>query len=371
MIMKTDQELTVITEPQFNRDSFTSRLRGIGALALSAIPIVLGTTSCENSIEKETFRIAEAKSIAEGEQVSSGEAALESQSMELGSTTEFKKAGTVKIIDEIIVSDGKKVKANPSGYYGHGYIVGSPINSGDTGVIFSTYEVHINQGSFPDDPSYLGSDVHFSIDGRNSKVFDAFQEIEGENQEQFVFEYVRKHPVNPEIEGSSLFMLNARPLDEFMAELQIESIPRGVRAKTPWGGSSGTKTKVGRIVDIERYGQLANFCVIEVNMSGLTRGTEGGGEEKLVKLTVKDEDIAAWCEKAIALGRDVEIKIAQDIVEFWEPSSMVVTQIQFKDTAPRRAVTPEQYEAVREMLMNDPIFLESLKQQLGEGQSGK
>lgn len=353
---ETSTSLTESPAKPPHENSFGSKLRAAALFTLSAIPALFGS-SCSESTP-----------------YYGGSTTVEGSTSKAPARSTSEIQNSVKITDEIATSDGSRVNPNPNGTYGHGYIVGSPINSGYIGPIYQTYELHINQGYFPDDLSYIGSDVHLSIDERDQEIFERFQGVEKESHQQYVFEYSRKHPLNPEIEDSSIFLQNVYPLGEFLEHLDVKDLPKEIRSEQPWAGSSGIKTKVGRIVDIERYGQLGDFCILEINMSGLS-GAQGG--EKVVKLTVVDEDIAAWCEKAMALGRDVEIDVAQDFWEVWEPSSMVVTGIRFKDTAPRTAgpthqqheLTDEQYEFVRERLSRDPVFIESIKAQLDD--SGK
>ncbi len=346
-------------EAALDHSGFGSKLRAIGALTLSAIPALFAVSACEPAQQADPFGGATANRLDQDRNSSRGSKSIES----------------VKITNEIAVSDGGRVAPNSSGYYGHGYIIGSPINSGDTGFWFPTYELHINQGYFPDDLSYIGSDVHLSIDQRDQDAFENFRNVEQESHQQFVFEYIRKNPLNPEIEDSHLFLQNVYPLGDFVQNLDVQTLPSGIKADMPWIGSSGTKTKVGRIVDIERYGQLGDFCILELNMSGLSNGTGGG--EKLVHLTIVDEDIAAWCEKAIALGRDVEVDVAQDAWEVWEPSDMIVTGIKFKDTDTKdmvlksAGVTEQQYERIREQLSKDPVFIEAMRKQLSESGSGR
>lgn len=344
----------VITEQHdnFGAKIFSPRLRST-ALALGMLSAALGVTGCGGAVQRSSKDAEETSFIDQDPEI-------EKQTKKIWGEQEPRKLGT--ITDQVITSRGLKVNANPTEWYGHGFIIGSPINSGDVGLWFKTYELHINQGYFPDDLSYIGSDVHLSIDERDGQIFGDFKKVEKENHQQFVFEYVRKHPLNPEIEDSTLFLQNIYTLDAFRNRMNVGNLPLGVTAKFSRSGSIGTKTKVGRIVDIERNGQLGDFATLEINMSGLS----SSGGEKLVSLAILDEDVAKWCEKALPLGRDVEVDVSEDFIEMWQPSRMFVNGIRFKNAivkSGKPSVPPsgEQYEAWRDRLLKDPVFLEAVR----------
>ncbi|MCB0357679.1 MAG: hypothetical protein KDD40_11755, partial [Bdellovibrionales bacterium] len=143
----------------------------------------------------------------------------------IGISTVWASDGNLKISDnsstsqEIVMASGQQVLPNNGPYMGHGYILGSPINLGDTGLFFPTYEVQINQGRFTDDKTYIGSTVQLSIDDRNQDILNKFKEIEERNHELFVFEYYHKSSWNFEIENTQLFLINIYTLAEFIEHM--------------------------------------------------------------------------------------------------------------------------------------------------------
>lgn len=266
-----------------------------------------------------------------------------------------------------VTSSGEQVRKHRGPYTGTGFIVASPINSGETGVLYPTYEVHVNQGRFPDDPTYLGSNFGMSIDERNHALFKKFRDIENQNHRLFVFEYDYKSHWNPEIEDTHYFLKNIYTVEEFLDLMQAHNLPKKVTAKKPWDGSKGTKKKVGRIVDVERSGLIGNFCAVEVNLGGLSGGK--ATVESLVTLAVTEEDVCAWVEKAMVHGRDVEVDVNEDVWETWQPSSMFISAIGFKDEVPNPGaparleagkLSNEQYQDLKERLLKDPEFLQRL-----------
>lgn len=281
-----------------------------------------------------------------------------------------------RLNNQIMESDGSPVLPHQGRYMGHGYIVGSPINSGYTGLFYKTYEIHINQGRFTDDRTYLGSSVSLSIDNRDAKIFKDFQNIENQNHELFVFEYDHKSGWNPEIEDSHFFLKKIYTISEFLDHISGQDIPQGIKARNPRPGSNGTKRKVGRIVDVERLGLIGDFCVMEVNLGGLSSTSGGASAEAIVTIAIVDEDICVWVEKAIAYGRDVEVDLSEDVIEFWQPSTMFVTAIKFKIDEDDKAdadlevkgLSEEQYAELKARLIKDPAFLEQLLHRMTEDQ---
>lgn len=272
--------------------------------------------------------------------------------------------------NEVVTSNGAPVRANEKGTYGHGYIVGSPINSGYTGLFYKTYEVHVNQGRFSDDQSYIGANVQISIDNRDVELFEKFRAIEHLNHELFVFEYTQKFWMNPEAEDTHYFLTAIYTIDQFVEKMKSKDLPKGIRAASPYPGSAGTNKKMGRIVDVQRYGQFGDFCVVEINTGGLKSSSQG---ESLTALSVVDEDICRWIERAIGLGQEVEVDVSRDAWEVWQPSAGFVTGIKFKesgkDGAPSKLeVSPlsdAQYNDLKQRLLNDPAFLQTLLKQTG------
>jgi hypothetical protein len=128
--------------------------------------------------------------------------------------------GTNSVLNAKITTSGETVRPNSKGYTGHGFIVGSPVNSGETGWWFKTYEVHVNQGRFPDDQTYIGDTVSLSIDGKNKELFDKFRAIENRNHDLFVFEYVYKSLWNPEIEDTHTFLTQIYTPAEFLDHIK-------------------------------------------------------------------------------------------------------------------------------------------------------
>lgn len=201
------------------------------------------------------------------------------------------------------------------------------------------------------------------------KFFDSFRQIESRSHELFVFEYIHKSAWNMEIEDTHLFLTKIYTIPEFLEHIKGKEIPKGIIAKSPWNGSNGTKKKVGRIVDVEREGLIGDFCAVEINLGGLSGDGNGGSKEALVTLSVVDEDICDWIEKAIAHGKDVEIDVSEDAIETWQPSSMFVTGIKFKDENAASVpgaklqiekLSDEQYQILKERLLADPAFLQEL-----------
>lgn len=270
--------------------------------------------------------------------------------------------------DQVITSSGAGVSANSKGQYGHGFIVGSPINSGYTGLFYKTYELHINQGRFSDDQSYIGANVHISIDNRNVELFEKFRSIEHLNHELFVFEYTEKFWMNPEAEDTHYFLEAIYTIDEFVEKMKSNNLPKGIIARTPYPGSAGTNKKMGRIVDVQRFGALGDFCAVEINTGGLSGSGRG---ESLMTLSVVDEDICRWIERAIGLGQEVEVDVSRDAWEAWQPSAGFVTGIKFKEGSSEGSVSKleasplsdAQYNELKQRLLNDPAFLQKLLNQ--------
>lgn len=222
---------------------------------------------------------------------------------------EFSLPSTTTITTEEILTSGGSIRGNASPFYGHGYLIGRGRRAALDGIAFSTWELELVQGGFTDASHYIGSHVHLSTE--SEEVFEKAKALE--RHKLYVFEYIQKNAFDPELENAPRHVIHIFTPDEFLEKLKVESLPSQVTARFPFHGSKANDArKIGRVVNIERYGFWDNFCVFDLDTGGL------GRNEK--QFSVLDEELCHYSEKILALGRDVEVRYSTDEIEFWQPS---------------------------------------------------
>ncbi len=294
----------------------------------------------------------------------------ELQKLEAESET-LKEVHGVKITSGQQEGIGRQVEQNTMGEYGGGALLGRPVKFSYKGLIFSTYELEINQGAFEDSSLYIGAVISASTD--RAEIFEKFKTLD--QSKQYVFEYKYIHPLNPEIESTHLQIIGIYTPEEFLASRGVKEVPQSLVTKRKYQGSvsnGSDNDRTGRIVDVERYGMIDDFCTIELNLGGVrARGGERSSEA-LLMLTVLDEDVCTYAENVMPLGLDVHVNYSEDFWEIWNPESRFANGITLTiPTANNSSIqaqavtsTPAEYEKIKKQLISDPEFLKAISEKL-------
>lgn len=277
----------------------------------------------------------------------------------------------VKVLSGQQTSIGNPVKQNTMGEYGGGVLLGRPVKFSYKGIVFNTYELEINQGAFEDSSLYIGAVISASTD--RADVFEKFKTLD--QSKQYVFEYKYIHPFNPEIENSHLQIIAVYTPEEFLASRGIKEVPQSLITKRKYQGSvsdGSDNDRTGRVVDVERYGMVDDFCTIELNLGGVRESGGSGSSEALLVLTVLDDDVCTYAENIMPLGLDVHVNYSEDFWEVWNPTSRfangitltIPTSNSTSIQVPAVSTSSTEYEKIKNQLLNDPEFLRSIADKL-------
>ncbi len=268
---------------------------------------------------------------------------------------------------------------NNGPHYGQGIIIGRPLKASESGLFIKTWELEINKGGFQDNNNYLGTTFHASTE--DPTTFNIFPKLD--STKTYVFAYTHKNPVDFEVEESNLQVMGVQPL---LTNFAASGLPAEVTSKVSNPGWYSSGNRSGRVVQVERWGAITTDCTIRLNLGGL--GGQGHEhEENTVDFLANDDEACTYAENVAMYGLDVEITYTQDMVEIWEMTPYRIHKIRVinpkqgspnaagpqlssqptnseRTQAPQSALTPEQIEEVKQMLLRDPEFIEELKARL-------
>jgi hypothetical protein len=219
------------------------------------------------------------------------------------------------------------IQKNKEGYYGAGVMIGRPGKAQKRGILFKTDELDLNVGSFSDDAKFVGANMPFSTE--SDAIFDKIQALSPDKT--YVFKFVRKHPLNPEIEDSHMMITDVSELEDFAKSgLPTESVSNEGRH----GGFSEGK-RVGRIMGVERWGVGPHsVCSVYIADGGLSTKMMMVGRQMIpvtamgtAGLDIYSEETCQYAEKLARTGASVEIEYSTDFIELWDWYTNVIHKI--------------------------------------------
>lgn len=211
--------------------------------------------------------------------------------------------GLIKGISEVVKKG--------TNYYGVGHLVGKPIKSSTSGLLFKTNEVEINMGAFGGD--FIGNTLSASIEDNTVAV--EFDQLDRNTLYIFKFEY--PHKLNPEIESTNYYIRSWEPLNP---NLKFEH--KGVESRQEKEGGYSEGIRQGKVIFVERWGLWDIDCSVTILMGGLR-----SGEENSIIMNTYSEESCAFAEKALRAGAYVTVEYSQDYVEVWDRVTRILHKI--------------------------------------------